>query len=80
MCIGPAKSAQSYLSVSALITTAIRTGCEAVHPGVGFLSENSDFAREVIKAGLIWIGPDPQVIDLLGDKVTARETALKYVV
>jgi len=78
VCIGPAKSAQSYLSVSALITTAIRTGCEAVHPGVGFLSENSDFAREVIKAGLIWIGPDPEVIDLLGDKVTARETALKY--
>ncbi len=78
VCIGPAKSAQSYLSVPALITTAIRTGCEAVHPGVGFLSENSDFAREVIKAGLIWIGPDPQVIDLLGDKVTARETALKY--
>jgi len=78
VCIGPAKSALSYLSVPALITTAIRTGCEAVHPGVGFLSENSDFAREVIKAGLIWIGPNPDVIDLLGDKVTARETALKY--
>ncbi len=78
VCIGPPKSAQSYLSVAALITTAIRTGCEAVHPGVGFLSENSNFAREVIKAGLIWIGPDPDVIDLLGDKVTARETAEKY--
>lgn len=78
VCIGPAKSAQSYLSVSALITTAVRTGCEAVHPGVGFLSENADFAREVKKAGLIWIGPDPDVIDLLGDKVVARDTALKY--
>ncbi len=78
VCIGPAKSAQSYLSVSALITTAVRTGCEAVHPGVGFLSENADFAREVKKAGLIWIGPDAEVIDLLGDKVTARDTALKY--
>ena len=78
VCIGPPKSAQSYLSVPALITTAVRTGCEAVHPGVGFLSENSNFAREVKKAGLIWIGPDPDVIDLLGDKVTARDTALKY--
>lgn len=78
VCIGPAKSAQSYLSVGALITTAVRTGCEAVHPGVGFLSENADFAREVKKAGLIWIGPDPDVIDMLGDKVVARETAQKY--
>ncbi|HPO01765.1 acetyl-CoA carboxylase biotin carboxylase subunit [Treponema zuelzerae] len=78
VCIGPPKSAQSYLSVGAIITTAVRTGCEAVHPGVGFLSENSNFAREVQKAGLIWIGPDPETIDLLGDKVTARETALKY--
>ncbi len=78
VCIGPAKSALSYLSVSALITTAVRTGCEAVHPGVGFLSENSDFAREVKKAGLIWIGPDAEIIDLLGDKVTARDTAQKY--
>lgn len=78
VCIGPAKSAQSYLSVPALITTAVRTGCEAIHPGVGFLSENSNFAREIKKAGLIWIGPDPDVIDLLGDKVTARDTALKY--
>jgi len=78
VCIGPAKSAQSYLSVSALITTAVRTECEAIHPGVGFLSENADFAREVIKAGIIWIGPDPEVIDMLGDKVVARETAQKY--
>ncbi|HNY21549.1 MAG TPA: acetyl-CoA carboxylase biotin carboxylase subunit [Treponemataceae bacterium] len=78
VCIGPAKSAQSYLSVPALITTAVRTGCEAVHPGVGFLSENADFAREVKKAGLIWIGPDPEVIDMLGDKVVARETAKRY--
>ena len=71
VCIGPAKSAQSYLSVPALITTAVRTGCDAVHPGVGFLSENADFAREVKKAGLVWIGPDPDVIDMLGDKVVA---------
>lgn len=78
VCIGPPKSSASYLSIPALITAAVRTGCEAVHPGVGFLSENSDFARAVQKAGLIWIGPNPDVIDLLGDKVTARETAQKY--
>lgn len=78
VCIGPAKSADSYLSVGALITTAVRTGCEAVHPGVGFLSENANFAREVRKAGLIWIGPDPDVIEMLGDKVVARDTAQKY--
>lgn len=78
VCIGPPKSAQSYLSIPALITTAVRTGCEAVHPGVGFLSENSAFSREVRKAGLVWIGPDPDVIDMLGDKVVARDTALKY--
>ncbi|HNY17297.1 MAG TPA: biotin carboxylase N-terminal domain-containing protein [Treponemataceae bacterium] len=78
VCIGPAKSALSYLSVGALITTAVRTGCEAIHPGVGFLSENADFAREVKKAGLIWIGPDPEVIDMLGDKVVARKTAQQY--
>lgn len=78
VCIGPAKSALSYLSMPALITAAVRTGCEAVHPGVGFLSENANFAREVQKAGLIWIGPDPDIIDMLGDKVIARDTAQKY--
>lgn len=78
VCIGPAKASLSYLSVGALITTAVRTGCDAIHPGVGFLSENADFAREVRKAGLIWIGPDPDVIDLLGDKVVARDTAQRY--
>lgn len=78
VCIGPAKAALSYLSVPALITAAARTGCDAVHPGVGFLSENAAFAREVIKAGFTWIGPDPGVIELLGDKIVARKTAQKY--
>lgn len=76
-CIGPAPSAKSYLNRTALITVALSTGCEAVHPGVGFLSENADFAREVEKAGMYWIGPDPETIDMLGDKVRARETAVK---
>ena len=77
VCIGPAPSSRSYLDKNALITVAIKTGCEAVHAGVGFLSENADFARKVQKAGLIWIGPSPEIIDLLGDKIQARATAQK---
>ena len=77
VCIGPAPSAKSYLNKDALITAALCTGCDAVHPGVGFLSENADFAREVEKAGMFWIGPKPDTIEMLGDKVKARETAQK---
>ncbi|GMO45424.1 MAG: acetyl-CoA carboxylase biotin carboxylase subunit [Termitinemataceae bacterium] len=78
VCIGPAPSAKSYLVAESLVTAALRTGCEAVHPGVGFLSENAGFARAVCKAGLLFIGPSPDVIDLLGDKVKARETAARF--
>ncbi|GHT48872.1 acetyl-CoA carboxylase biotin carboxylase subunit [Spirochaetia bacterium] len=78
ICIGPAPSAKSYLVIESLVTAALRTGCEAVHPGVGFLSENANFARAVLKAGLIFIGPDPSIIDLLGDKVEARSTAKRF--
>jgi acetyl-CoA carboxylase biotin carboxylase subunit len=78
VCIGPPQSAKSYLVKENLIMAALRTGCQAIHPGVGFLSENADFARAVQKEGLIFIGPDPDVIDLLGDKVQARNTAKKY--
>lgn len=77
-CIGPASSAKSYLNADALITVALRTGCDAIHPGVGFLSENAAFARETEKAGLLWIGPKPKTIELLGDKVVARATAIKH--
>jgi len=77
-CIGPASSAKSYLNAEALITVALRTGCDAIHPGVGFLSENAAFARETEKAGLLWIGPKPKTIELLGDKVVARATAIKH--
>lgn len=77
VCIGPAPSAKSYLNKQALLTAALCTGCDAVHPGVGFLSENADFAREVEKAGMFWIGPKPDTIEMLGDKVKARETAQK---
>ena len=77
VCIGPPPSAKSYLNREALITAALCTSCEAVHPGVGFLSENASFAREVENAGLFWIGPKPDTIEMLGDKVRARETAVK---
>jgi acetyl-CoA carboxylase biotin carboxylase subunit len=77
VCLGPPPSGKSYLVKEALITAALRTECEAVHPGVGFLSENSDFASMVEKAGLIFIGPRSQTIALLGDKVAARHEAEK---
>lgn len=76
-CIGPAPSAKSYLNRNALIEVAIKTGCQAIHPGVGFLSENPSFVRQVEKEGLIWIGPKSDVIEMLGDKVQARATAIK---
>ncbi|MDR1096394.1 MAG: ATP-grasp domain-containing protein [Spirochaetaceae bacterium] len=77
VCIGPPPSNKSYLLKESLVTAALRTGCEAIHPGVGFLSENADFARIVEKAGLIFIGPRSQTIALLGDKVAARHEAKK---
>ncbi|MDR3167688.1 MAG: ATP-grasp domain-containing protein [Treponema sp.] len=78
VCIGPPPSSQSYLVRNNLIMAAINTGCDAIHPGVGFLSENSGFARLVREKGLIFIGHDPEVINLLGDKVRARETAGRF--
>ena len=77
VCIGPPSSRDSYLNMSNLISAAILKGCDAIHPGVGFLSENASFARLVEHAGLIFIGPSPEVIELLGDKVTAKDTAKK---
>lgn len=76
VCIGPPASALSYLNQDALLTAALATGCDAIHPGVGFLSENADFAEAVRKAGLVFIGAEPKIIRLLGDKVQAKKTAL----
>ncbi len=75
VCIGPPASSKSYLNQSALLTAALGTGCDAIHPGVGFLSENAQFASAVRKAGLIFIGAEPELIRLLGDKIQAKETA-----
>ena len=69
--------AQTYLNIEKIIAVAKKAGADAIHPGYGFLSENADFARAVIKAGLIWIGPSPEAITALGDKVSARKIAAK---
>lgn len=72
--LGGQNSAESYLVFDKILDAAKKSGADAIHPGYGFLSENGDFAEAVINAGLIWIGPSPQSIRDLGDKVTARRT------
>ena len=77
VCIGPAASAQSYLHMPAIISTAEVTDAEAIHPGYGFLSENADFAERVEKSGFVFIGPTPESIRIMGDKVSAKQAMLK---
>ncbi len=73
VCIGPAPSSQSYLNVPAIIAAAEVTDAEAIHPGYGFLSENADFAERVESSGFVFIGPRPDSIRLMGDKVAAKD-------
>ncbi len=70
--VGPANPAQSYRNTEAILAAAKSTGAEAIHPGYGFLSENAEFARAVVAAGLIWVGPSPEAITAMGDKINAR--------
>ena len=77
VCIGPAKSSDSYLNKQAIISAALVTGADAIHPGVGFLSENADFAEIVNAHGIKFIGPSPKLIRTMGDKVSAKIAAEK---
>ena len=73
VCIGPAPSRESYLNIPAIISAAEVTDSEAIHPGYGFLSENADFAERVEKSGFVFIGPRPESIRIMGDKVSAKD-------
>jgi len=77
VCIGPAPSPLSYLNVPAIISAAEVTDAEAIHPGYGFLSENADFAERVEKSGFKFIGPSPESIRMMGDKVSAKQAMIK---
>ena len=77
VCIGGPQSKDSYLNKTAIISAAIVTGAEAIHPGYGFLSENADFAEMVIKHGLTFIGPTPEQMRLMGDKIASKKMAIE---
>lgn len=71
--LGPATPSLSYLNIEKLLEVAVRSGADAIHPGYGFLAENAGFARAVVAAGLTWIGPNPDAIDAMGDKIRSRQ-------
>ena len=77
VCVGPAQSNLSYLNIPSIISAAEVTGADAIHPGYGFLSENSDFAKIVEESGFTFVGPKPENISLMGDKVSAKRAMIK---
>ena len=77
VCVGPAASSQSYLNIDAIIAAASSVNAEAIHPGYGFLAENADFARAVTSAGLTFIGPSAEAMELMGSKTSARRVAVE---
>ena len=77
VCIGPPPRAQSYLNIPAIIAAAEVTDAQAIHPGYGFLSENADFAEKVERSGFVFIGPRPDTIRLMGDKISAKAAMIK---
>ena len=77
VCVGPASSRQSYLNIDAIITAARSVNAEAIHPGYGFLAENAEFARAVTAAGLTFIGPSAEAMEIMGSKTSARCAAVE---
>ncbi len=75
--IGPAPAAESYLNIDAILRVAEEAKADAIHPGYGFLAENATFARRVTEAGLIWVGPPPEAIEMMGDKISSRQAGAK---
>ncbi|HMG14097.1 MAG TPA: biotin carboxylase N-terminal domain-containing protein, partial [Saprospiraceae bacterium] len=78
VCIGPAPSSQSYLRADHIIEIAIQLDVDGIHPGYGFLSENAEFSEKVNKAGMIFIGPSSEAINMMGSKIAAKESVKKY--
>jgi acetyl-CoA carboxylase biotin carboxylase subunit len=76
VCIGPPSAKESYLNIPAILSAAAITGADAIHPGIGFMAENAQFADMVIEHGFAWIGPTPDHIRIMGDKVTAKKTVI----
>ena len=77
-CIGPAPSSESYLNIPAIISTALMTGCDAIHPGYGFMSERADFVDICTEHGIKFIGPTSESMRKMGDKATARKTMVEH--
>src|SRR6185503_3096597 len=77
VAIGPPPAAQSYLVIDKIVAAAKETGAEAIHPGYGFLSENTKFAQALEQAGIVFVGPNPKAIEAMGDKIESKKLASK---